>query len=94
MGEEHDVEIFFHLSERCRVEPAGSASFAVRQDTQEIRIDLPELEGASARVHEGNLAPLHGWRSRTLDVRVPAPVIVWQARVRDCVRLRTEIAIF
>ena len=93
MGEEHDVEIFFHLSERCRVEPAGSASFVVRHETQEIRINLPAAEGASARVHEGNLAPVQGWRSRSFDVRVPAPVIVWQARLCGSVRLRTEIAI-
>ena len=93
MGEEHDVEIFFHLSDRCRVEPAGSASFVVRHETQEITINLPAAEGASARVHEGNLAPVQGWRSRSFDVRVPAPVIVWQARISGSVRLRTEITI-
>jgi hypothetical protein len=93
MGEEHDVELFFHFSERCRVEPCPDDSFAASQDGQEMRITLPSLEGAAARLHHGNLAPLQGWRSPAFDTRVAAPVIVWQARLAGSVRLRTEIAV-
>jgi hypothetical protein len=93
MGEEHDVELFFHFSERCRVDPCPDESFAASQDGQELRITLPSLEGASARLHQGSLAPLHGWRSPSFDTRVAAPVIVWQAQLAGSVRLRTEIAI-
>jgi heparinase II/III-like protein len=92
MGEEHDVEVFFHFSEHCRVEAAGER-FIASQDGQEVEITLPRAEGSSARVWQGNLAPLRGWRSRAFDVRVAAPVIVWQARLCGPVRLCSEIAI-
>ena len=49
MGEEHDVELFFHFSEHCRVEAAGER-FIASQDGQEIQISLPRAEGSSARV--------------------------------------------
>ena len=93
MGEEHDVELFFHLSERCRVDPCPDDSFAVSHDGREMRVTLPSLAGASARIDQGNLAPLQGWRSPAFDTRVAAPVIVWQARLAGSVHLRTEIAV-
>jgi hypothetical protein len=34
-----------------------------------------------------------GWRSRAFDVRIPAPTIVWQARLSGTSRLRTEIVV-
>jgi hypothetical protein len=74
------------------VEAAGER-FIASQDGQEIEISLPRAEGSSARVWQGNLAPLRGWRSRAFDVRVAAPVIVWQARLSGPVRLCSEIAI-
>ena len=92
MGEEHDVELFFHFSELCRVDPA-TEGFVASQDGVNVRIKLPDVEGASARLYCGNLAPLHGWRSRLFDVRVPAPTLVWQARVSGNYRLRTVIEI-
>jgi hypothetical protein len=93
MGEEHDVELFFHFSELCRVDPAGDGLFVASQDGVNLRIKLPEADKASARLYCGNLAPLHGWRSRAFDVRVPAPTLVWQARLSGNSRLRTEVAI-
>ena len=93
MGEEHDVELFFHFSELCRVDPAGDGLFVASQDGVNVRIRLPEAPDASARIHCGSLAPLHGWRSRAFDVRVPAPTLVFQARVSGNSRLRTEIEI-
>ena len=62
MGEEHDVELFFHFSELCRVDPANDGWFVASQDGVNVRIRLPEAENASARIYCGNLAPLHGWR--------------------------------
>jgi hypothetical protein len=93
MEEEHDVELFFHFSELCRVDPADSKSFVVSQAGVSIRIYLPVVENSSAHVYCGSAAPLAGWRSPAFDVRVPAPTIVWQARLSGPSRLRTEIAI-
>ena len=93
MGEEHDIELFFHFSERCNVAPGADLAFVATQDGQEMKINLPVVAGCSARVHRGNLAPVQGWRSPAFDVRVAAPVVVWHARLVGSVRLRTEIAL-
>lgn len=90
MGEEHDVELFFHCSERCSVDPTPDG-FVVGRDDVTVRIVLPA--GGSSRVHRGNLAPMAGWRSPAFDVRVAAPTIVWQARLAGPARLRTELCV-
>ena len=92
MEEEHDVELFFHVSERCRVDPVADG-FIATQDGVSVRIILPVLEGAKARLCQGVLAPLCGWRSRSFDVRVPAPTVVWQGRLAGPARLRTELCV-
>src|SRR5688572_13117615 len=90
MGEEHDVELFFHFSERCKVDPCPGG-FVVTHDGISLTILLPE--GGSPCVYQGNLSPMLGWRSRAFDVRVPAPTIVWQARLSGTTRLRTLITV-
>jgi len=57
------------------------------------KLVLPVVEGASAEVHRGNLAPILGWVSRSFDVRLPASTIAWRARVTGRAVLRTEIEV-
>jgi hypothetical protein len=90
MGEEHDVELFFHFSEACKLEPVVDG-FVVSQGTACLKLVLPP--GGSARVHAGSLSPLLGWRSHAFDVRVAAPTLVWQARLAGPARLRTELSV-
>jgi hypothetical protein len=92
MGEEHDVELFFHCSERCSVDsvPGG---YLVSQEGVSIKLLLPESAGAGPEVHRGSMAPLLGWVSRAFDARQPAPTIVWRARLASRAVLRTEIVI-
>ena len=92
MGEEHDVELFFHCSERCSVD-AVPGGFVVGQQGATIKIILPELDGAETGIYRGSLAPLAGWISRAFDSRQPAPTIVWHARLSSRAVLRTEILI-
>ena len=92
MAEEHEVELYFHFSELCRLD-AVAEGFVATQDGVNLRLILPVHEGAAARLHEGALAPLCGWRSRRFDVRVPAPTVVWQARLAGPARLRTELCV-
>ena len=88
MGEEHDVELYFHFSEHCRVDPCPGG-FVINHDGVSITLLLPE--GGSPCVYQGNLSPMLGWRSRAFDVRIPAPTVVWHARLCGTVQMRTEI---
>jgi hypothetical protein len=92
MGEEHDVELFFHCSERCSVD-AVPGGFLVSHQDLAIRLILPQADRAENLVYRGSLAPLAGWVSRAFDTRQPAPTIVWRARLSSRAVLRTEIEI-
>ena len=91
MAAEHDIDLFFHCSERCEVEPAADG-FTLRQGGTAISLKLPQAAGASAQVYHGSTAPVQGWVSRRFDQKLPAPAIVWRARLSPGVVLRTEIA--
>jgi hypothetical protein len=92
MDEEHEVELFFHFSERCRLAsiPGG---FVASQDGVCLQINLPVNQDATARLYQGSLAPLCGWRSPAFDVRLAAPTAVWHARLTGPARLRTELCV-
>jgi hypothetical protein len=90
MEEEHEVQLFFHCGERCRVDPIPGG-FAVSDGSRSIRILLPEREGARSAVERGSIAPIAGWVSRAFDAREPTSTIVWQARLSGSSCLRTEI---
>lgn len=90
MAEDHEVELFFHCSEHCSVEPA-EAGFLIHQHQTSIGLRLPRADGASVQLHCGSLAPMAGWVSRAFDSRMPASTIVWQARLAGRAVLRTEI---
>ena len=90
MAGAHDIELNFHCSERCRVEPAPEG-YLLLQDGRALSLRLPRAERASSRVHFGSLAPISGWVSRRFDVRRPAPTISWTARLEGETILHTEI---
>jgi hypothetical protein len=90
MSGEHEVELFFHCCERCSVETAPGG-YRLHRDGKTLRLLLPRTEGASARVHYGNLAPIAGWVSKRFDARQPAPTIAWRARLARETLLRSEI---
>ena len=90
MAGTHDVELFFHCSECCRVS-AIPGGYALVQGGRTLRITLPRAEGASSHVRQGGVDPICGWVSRRFDAKEPAPTIVWQARVGQETVLRSEI---
>jgi hypothetical protein len=92
MEEAHEVELFFHFSERCAVEIAEGAWIATHGPVA-VRVMLPELAGAEARLMHGSVAPIGGWVSRGFDRRVPAPTLVWRARVPGGTVLATTLEI-
>ena len=90
MAGEHDIDLFFHCSERCQPEAAADG-FTLRHGDRAISLKLPQAAGASVQVYHGSTAPVQGWVSRRFDQKRPAAAIVWHARfMRDAV-LRTEI---
>jgi hypothetical protein len=90
MAGRHNIELLFHCSERCEVEsiPGG---YCLRQGSKTLLLKLPCIEAGSSQVLIGGLAPIFGWVSRRFDYKLPAPTIVWQARLQGEVVLRTEI---
>ena len=90
MAGEHDIELFFHCSERCRIDSLPDG-YAVRQEAGMVVIRLPHFEGGSSCVHHGSGVPISGWVSRRFDDKQPSPTIAWWARLKGEVVLRTEI---
>ena len=90
MSGTHEIELFFHCSERCRVE-AVPGGYGIRRDGRALSLRLPQTQHASTRLHCGELAPVCGWVSRRFDERTPAWTIAWRARVHGDAVLRSEI---
>jgi hypothetical protein len=92
MEDEHDVELLFHCSEHCDVQPAPDG-FAVSRKNVSLEMKLPKTERSASQVYRGSVAPIFGWVSRGFDSRQPAPTIVWRARLTGRAVLRTEMAV-
>jgi hypothetical protein len=90
MSAQHEIELFFHCDERCRVEPTADG-YALGRDAKTLTLRLPRAPGAASRVYCGSVAPPCGWVSRGFDRKQPAPTIVWRARLAGPALLRTEI---
>lgn len=90
MDGEHDVEVFFHCAEGCRVQPIAGG-VAITQGSRTIRLRWPDHPGGETTILEGSLEPIAGWVSRRFDVKHAAPTIVWRARLSGDSILRTTI---
>ena len=86
----HEVEIFFHVDERCEVSPIAGG-FALSRDGRTVRLRLPEYPDATVEVLRGSEAPIGGWISRRFDEKVPTATIRWHARLAGPQVLRTSI---
>jgi hypothetical protein len=91
MEEDHEVELFFHCHESCRVEPLEHG-FVLIQKNKAVDLLLPQADKAHTAAYTGSLAPVAGWVLRG-HTRVPAPTLVWQARLTGRSVLRTEIVV-
>ncbi len=89
---EHEVELFFHCSERCRVTPI-TWGYAVNQGTYTLTLQLPRGEGMASRLYYGNDSPLAGWISRRFDHKQPTRTIAWRNRFMGRLALTTEISV-
>jgi hypothetical protein len=89
---EHEVELFFHCHEACRVSPAGEG-FLISHGERSLRLVLPRAQQARSLVYHGSLAPVAGGVARGFDGRAPATTLVWQGRVSGRGVLRSELAL-
>jgi hypothetical protein len=90
MSGPHAVELRFHCSERCTVEPLPYG-FAIRRGEVLVRLRLPRRPATTADVHVGSHAPAGGWISRRFGERRPCPTIVWRSRASGDTVLRSEL---
>ena len=90
MSGEHEIELFFHCSERCTVRRSADG-YMLRLGTKTLLLRLPQNEAGSAAMYCGSSAPICGWVSRRFDEKVPAPTIVWKSRLSGYTVLRSEI---
>jgi hypothetical protein len=90
MGEEHEVELFFHCSEHCRVD-AVAEGFLIERDGFVLRLILPA--NGTSEICKGSLSPVSGWVSRGFDRRQPTSTIAWRAKLSAPALLRTTIQI-
>jgi len=90
MSGTHEIELFFHCSERCRVERVDEGYRICGMD-KTIVLKLPSVEGATTEVYTGSVAPVLGWISRRFDEKTAAPTIVWRARITGAALLSTEV---
>jgi len=90
MAGEHDIELFFHCSERCQVDPLPDG-YAVTQGARTLIVGLPHFKDGSSCVYHGSSAPISGWVSRRFDDKQPSATIAWRARLEGEVVLRSEI---
>jgi hypothetical protein len=90
MSGAHEIELFFHCSEQCHVNPVPGG-YRIGQAENTLFLQLPEAKGAASGVHYGSTAPILGWVSRRFDEKQPAPTIAWRARLAGDVVLRSEV---
>lgn len=89
---EHQVELFFHCSERCSVTPTPQG-YALSQGSCALILRLPRMSGAVSRLYYGSESPVAGWISRRFDHKQPTQTIAWRCRSVGRSALNTEISV-
>jgi hypothetical protein len=86
----HEIELYFHCSEQCRVNPVPGG-YRISHADITLFLKLPQAKGAASDVHCGSNAPILGWVSTRFDEKRPAPTIAWRLRISGGSVLRTQI---
>ncbi len=87
----HDIEQFWHFSEKCDVRADGS-SIVAEQDGIRVVLYIKE-PGWSIDLCSGMDDPPCGWISRSFNVKEPATTVVCRRRIEGRARFTTEIEI-
>ena len=85
----HDIEIFFHFSERCQIQNVGTNQFTVLQGKRQLGFQLDaRLEPT---LYRGSDDPISGWVSRTFDTKEPAFTLAARAKIKKTAQFAIEI---
>lgn len=90
MREEHEIELFFHCSEDCKVVPA-SDGYLIDNGDRRILVYLPRVNNTGHPMYRGNFTPILGWISRHLDEKQPTTTLKWSARLHGNTQLCSVI---
>jgi hypothetical protein len=89
---EHELELFFHCGERCRVAPIPEG-YALSQGRWSLILRLPRTQGASTKLYCGSDSPVAGWVSRRFDHKQPTRTVAWRHRFVGLLAIDTEISV-
>jgi uncharacterized heparinase superfamily protein len=86
----HNVELFFHFSEKCQVRQIGPSSFEALNSNKRISIRVDSR--LKPELYCGCEKPILGWVSRTFGVKEPSFTLVGRATITSRSQFRTEIS--
>jgi uncharacterized heparinase superfamily protein len=86
----HEVEILFHLSETCRIQRVGPASFQVSNSHKRISLRFHDA-GLAFDLYRGSESPMLGWISSSFDVKRPTFTLAARTQIQGTRRFLTEI---
>jgi hypothetical protein len=86
----HDIELFFHFSEKCQVRQVGPGSFEASNGSKRIGVQLDSR--LKPELYRGSEDPIFGWVSRTFGVKEPCFTLVARAGITGSTQFLTEIS--
>jgi hypothetical protein len=88
--EAHNIEIFFHFSEKCHVRQVGPSSLEASNGNKLIVIRLDSR--LKPEIYRACENPVLGWLSRTFGVKEPSFSLVARAGIAGTTQFVTEIS--
>jgi hypothetical protein len=85
----HQVELFWHFAETCRIQVGGNEISALCDDHL-VRFVMPGIDGSPDMVSGQETPPL-GWISRRFDQKCNSSSVVWAGKISGTTTLNTEI---
>jgi Heparinase II/III-like protein/Heparinase II/III N-terminus len=86
----HDIELFFHFSEKCQVRQVGPGSFESLNRSKRISIRVDSR--FKPQLYRGCEEPILGWVSRTFGVKEASFTLVARAPIMGSSQFLTEIS--
>jgi len=87
---QHDVEVLFHFSPRCRVAQVKSHCFLVTNGEKALLVQLDSR--LQVRLEQGANSPIFGWYSSTFGFKRPAVTLVGKTTISGSVPFFSEIS--
>lgn len=84
----HEVEQYWHFSEKCKVDVEGSLVIAA-DDRVSVRMRLDN--DVEVNAHSGNSSTRAGWLSRRFYVKIPTTTVFSRKKIQGRATLVTEI---